>query len=422
MKRRVYPVALGVISAAVVGTASANHFHPTSVVMVRCTDGANAERVFVDEYDMTGATPVLIQTIEMPYTGDDALTLPGLTNHDRHVHRSVDGRFLTIAAYHAEYGSIDPSGASSVDVPRTIGIFDADGSYDLSTRLTAAYNFTAVRGAITTNGQDIWIGGDNASGATASGGTHYTTRGSSTSENLSQVQTTSGSHTPDNIRDINIFEGQLFNSSGSSSSVGKAVFAVGVGLPTSGSQTLATLTHDNASVSCFQFIDADESAPGVDVLYTATSTSSSLRKYNLVAGNWEPRGMLTGSTDVEEVVVRQHPNGEAVIYALHNGNVYRIVDAQPYGGTLSGPLGDVYLSPPAGFTLGGLALAPFELGDANCDGSVDNFDIDPFVQGLTDPDGWRAAHPDCDFAVLDTNQSGSVDNFDIDPFVEILTR
>ena len=61
------------------------------------------------------------------------------------------------------------------------------------------------------------------------------------------------------------------------------------------------------------------------------------------------------------------------------------------------------------------------LGDLNCDGSVNNFDIDPFVLALTDPGGYALAYPACDIMLGDTDCNGTVNNFDIDPFVECLT-
>ncbi|MGE0481468.1 MAG: dockerin type I domain-containing protein, partial [Phycisphaerae bacterium] len=62
-----------------------------------------------------------------------------------------------------------------------------------------------------------------------------------------------------------------------------------------------------------------------------------------------------------------------------------------------------------------------EVGDANCDGVVDNFDIDPFVQALTSPETYAIDYPDCDRTrACDINGDGAVDNFDIDAFVQLL--
>jgi len=66
-------------------------------------------------------------------------------------------------------------------------------------------------------------------------------------------------------------------------------------------------------------------------------------------------------------------------------------------------------------------ITPGMKGDLNCDGVVNNFDIDPFVLALTDPAGYKAKYPNCDIMNGDCNGDGVVDNFDIDPFVKLLT-
>ena len=64
--------------------------------------------------------------------------------------------------------------------------------------------------------------------------------------------------------------------------------------------------------------------------------------------------------------------------------------------------------------------AEFQLGDLNCDGSVDFFDIDAFVLAVTDPAAYAAAYPDCDIMLADINGDGSVNFFDIDGFVALI--
>jgi spore coat protein A len=59
-------------------------------------------------------------------------------------------------------------------------------------------------------------------------------------------------------------------------------------------------------------------------------------------------------------------------------------------------------------------------GDVNCDGLVNNFDIDPFVLALSDPDGYAAAYPQCARITADIDGDGAVNNFDIDAFVALL--
>lgn len=56
--------------------------------------------------------------------------------------------------------------------------------------------------------------------------------------------------------------------------------------------------------------------------------------------------------------------------------------------------------------------------DMNCDGFVNNFDIDPFVLALSNAEAYGAAFPDCDVLNADIDGNGLVNNFDIDPFVQ----
>ncbi|MBU0641138.1 MAG: hypothetical protein KKB50_19945 [Planctomycetes bacterium] len=65
------------------------------------------------------------------------------------------------------------------------------------------------------------------------------------------------------------------------------------------------------------------------------------------------------------------------------------------------------------------------LGDLNCDGRLDGFDIDAFVLALnaTPPDyaEYFAVYPDCDVFLADINGDGDLNGFDIDPFVALLS-
>ena len=76
------------------------------------------------------------------------------------------------------------------------------------------------------------------------------------------------------------------------------------------------------------------------------------------------------------------------------------------------------------YSIGAPGLVAFArriTGDVNCDGTINVFDIDPFVLALTDPATYAAAHPDCDLNHADVNGDGEVNVFDIDPFVSLLT-
>ncbi|MGE0481159.1 MAG: hypothetical protein AB7Q17_11870 [Phycisphaerae bacterium] len=61
-------------------------------------------------------------------------------------------------------------------------------------------------------------------------------------------------------------------------------------------------------------------------------------------------------------------------------------------------------------------------GDMNCDGAVNNFDIDAFVLALANPTEYIAAYPSCAMWLADCNRDGVVNNFDIDAFVASMTQ
>jgi hypothetical protein len=61
-------------------------------------------------------------------------------------------------------------------------------------------------------------------------------------------------------------------------------------------------------------------------------------------------------------------------------------------------------------------------GDADCDGTFNGGDINPFFVGLTDPGAWQSTYPDCDaLCTLDIDFDGSINGGDINPFFDALT-
>ncbi|MBL8880406.1 MAG: hypothetical protein JNG88_14935 [Phycisphaerales bacterium] len=74
---------------------------------------------------------------------------------------------------------------------------------------------------------------------------------------------------------------------------------------------------------------------------------------------------------------------------------------------------------PVGQIFGRIAVViPGQRGDMNCDGVVNNFDIDAFIIAVSDEFAYEAQYPDCYRQNGDTNGDGRVDNFDIGSFVE----
>ncbi len=352
-------VALAGLSLTITAdTAVAGPFVAGNLVVLRVSNQntTGSGSVILDEYTTAGAA--VGNTIALPTSGSDAISLPNATNHDRHLHRSTDGRFLTFGAYNAAPSAIDPSTLSSASTPRVAGLISAGGGVDLSNRFADAYDATGLRSVYTTDGTALWLAGDNAGGATASGSLRYSAYGSNTTTNISRTQNTGGSPTTDNVRDLGIFDGQLFNCSGSSSSLGRGVFRVGSGLPTSGLTTSTQLTPGNTSASSFYFVDADPTVPGVDTLYTVVD---SLNKYSLVGGSWVARGSVAFSpinNAFDHIVAGRNADGSVSIYASGTQAVVAFTDAAPLTSSITGLLGTTIITAQQGYTLGGIEFTP----------------------------------------------------------------
>ncbi len=62
-------------------------------------------------------------------------------------------------------------------------------------------------------------------------------------------------------------------------------------------------------------------------------------------------------------------------------------------------------------------------GDLNCDGVLNNGDVNPFVQYLSNFAGWQATYPDCPPTIGDINGDGTYGQgsfSDIAPFVALI--
>jgi probable HAF family extracellular repeat protein len=119
---------------------------------------------------------------------------------------------------------------------------------------------------------------------------------------------------------------------------------------------------------------------------------------------WDP---VNGLRELNALLEARTPPGYDYV-----ANAYDINNAGQIVGLAPGPL----------LNGQGVLLTPFVVGDMNCDGVVDAFDIEPFVTGLIDPSAYAARWPDC-FAdsAGDINQDGQFDAFDIEPFVQMLS-
>jgi predicted extracellular nuclease len=329
-------------------------FTPGNIVVYRVGDGSAAlssaaTAVFLDEYTPSGT---LVQSIAMPTAvsgGQRRLTGSGTSTSDGLISRSADGGCILVAGYDATLGTAAITGTTAAVANRIIGVVRPDGTADTSTVFAANYSTNNFRSAASTNCTDLWATGGND-------GVRYTTVGGTTNTQVSNTVT--------NLRQINIFGGQLYISTASGTT---RVGTVGAGTPTTSGQTITQLPSLPTSGSPYSFFFADLSSAvaGVDTLYIAdegTGASFGLQKYSLVSGAWFPNGSISG-TGIRGLTGVVTGNSVA-LYAVNNaGALLTITDTTGYNATISGTFANI-ASAGTNRAFRGVALAPVAIATA----------------------------------------------------------
>lgn len=130
--------------------------------------------------------------------------------------------------------------------------------------------------------------------------------------------------------------------------------------------------------------------------------------------------------EIRAIMYRQPQGNELGLmgyWRFDEGAGQAVVDLSPFGN--HGYLGIDPSAPDEADPLWVSSDAPLGpslwLADLNCDGSVNGFDIDPFVTVI----GGRLAdyyiqYPECNHCLADINEDGLLNGFDIDPFIELI--
>jgi hypothetical protein len=341
---------LAVLLLGEVGRAAT--FTPGNIIVYRVGDGlgplANTgNAVFLDEFTTNGDP---VQSIALPTVASGSnspLVASGTAASEGMLTLSTDGRFILLTGYATTLpAATSLSASSAAEIPRIVGRVDADGNIDTSTVLTDFSDGNNPRSAASTDGVSLWIGG-------ADGGVRYTTLGGTSSVRLSTDSK--------NIRQVSIFDGQLYMSS---QKTDLRVATVGTGLPTTSGQSIVNLPDYpvTGNPDAFFFADLDGS-PGLDTLYVADDTTDDgeIQKYSLVDGSWLASGVITapyvhGLTGVV--------TGRSVtLYATGNGlmgtsgTLYTYTDRSGYDGLVS-DLATTLVTAFADQAFRGVALAP----------------------------------------------------------------
>jgi hypothetical protein len=141
----------------------------TNLIVIRVGDGAqtqtlNGNSMYLDQYDLSGS---YVNTVTVPDSGPSAMVAIGLDNltgvnsgstTGSGLTRSLDGRFMVIAAYgtNLTYGSSLNTSASAA-VPRCIATIESHGQYTRAVADTdSTYDSAIWRAGITDGTNNYW--------------------------------------------------------------------------------------------------------------------------------------------------------------------------------------------------------------------------------------------------------------------------
>ena len=269
--------------------------------------------VSLDEYSTSGT---FVRNHPMPVTvsgSNRRIISSGSSSTEGMMSRSEDKKFLIVTGYDTipDPARSSISSSTSANVNRVVGVIGADGSIDATTALTESYSGNSLRSAASTNGTDIWLAG---TGSTGTAGVRYTTKGSTTSTQLSTSVT--------NIRVVNIFNGQLYCTTGSGAF--KSISAVGTGLPTTAGQTIAVLPGMPNLAASTEDPNTFSIRPGAgDTAYIADSRAKNrnggVQKWAYNGSTWALLYTLdSGLTSGIRSIVVDWSTPRATIYGTNN--------------------------------------------------------------------------------------------------------
>lgn len=366
-------IAAFALSAITITTVSAQ-FTAGNLVIYRVGDGTaslvnTGNPVFLDEYTPTGT---LVQSVAMPTTANGnnkALVSGGTSTTEGMMTRSADGKFLVLTGY----DGVGTTSLSASDAPvknRVVGIVNSAGAINTTTALTDFADKGSPRSVTSSNGTDLWVAG-------STGGVRYTTAGSSTSTQISG--------TLNNVRCVNIFDGQLFLSTGSGSTV--RVGSVGAGLPTTANQTLIHLAglplsgSPSPSPYSFLIVNTGDMLQPAFVLYVADDAAGIL-KYSLVGGVWTANGSITASSAVRGITGKVTTTGGVELFATFGGSgsnggakLYKFNDNTGYNNTVTGVADSIVINT-AKMAFRGIAYAP--TGSVGIEEQTNNIQINAY--------------------------------------------
>lgn len=341
MNQRAFAV---IASMSVVGSASAGAFTLGNLIVSRYGDGSAtlssaATNVAIQEFARTGGAAV--QTIAFPGTGANQVTDSGSATSNGYIN-SYNG-FVTLPGYNSATGTASVAGTNT----KVGTVLDGSGNVVSRTLFptggatgTPPSPFTAnnIRSMIATGANTFYATG-TATGTPNTGGAWYYD-----GANFTQVSSTTTGQ-PTNMRNVEIYNNQLYVSSSTGSFIG--ISSIGSGLPTGAGQAATLQINMGTGASPYGFVMFDTNADGaLDLAYIAddrTTAGGGLQKWTMTGGVWtqswallvNATGNLSSSAGTGFAGLRgltgTFENGVATLYATttetSNNRIVSIADS-----------------------------------------------------------------------------------------------
>ena len=278
-------------SIALTSSAHAADFSSGSLVVERIGDGSTpltnaSAAISVLEVTTSGS---LSQTITLPSSGTTPQTDSGSASSDGYL--NTYGGFVSVPGYNNAAGTAGVAslnskvnsllGTSGTVVTRTL--FPTGGPTGTPPSPFSGNNY---RSSIATSGSTFYATG-HSSGSPVTGGAWYFDGTAFT-----QVSSTATGQVT-NLRNVEIYNNQLFFSTGSGTTRG--VYSIGSGLPTTSGQTATSFINMGTSAEAYGFVLFDTNNDStLDLAYVAddrtTSTAGGINRFNFSGGAWSQTG------------------------------------------------------------------------------------------------------------------------------------
>lgn len=234
------------------------------------TLGSGAAQINVVEIDPSG-TPV--QTLSSQFTGSNIQTDSGSATSNGYL--NLNGQYLAVPGHNAAVGTASVAGTNTKVTQSLDGSTGNVISRTLHPTDGTIFGGNNYRSAIPTGSSSFYATG---TGSGTTGGVWY-----SNGSTFTQISTT-----VTNLRNVEIYGGQLYVSAGAGTVRG--IYSVGSGLPTTTGQTATNLFDTGSTSSTYGFVlfdtDGNNQPDRAFLADDRTGTVGGLIRWDLVGSNW----------------------------------------------------------------------------------------------------------------------------------------